>query len=160
MAFRNLPSLRRNERNDFWPSIQDDFRDLLSRFDEMTDFPPMTVQGQFVPKVDVRDQGNSYLVTAEIPGMTQKDINVSLEQNVLTLEGEKKSEHEDKGKGYWRSEISYGRFYRAIPLNDEIDEGKVEASYRDGVLKVTLGKIEGKERKSKKIEINAKTQMQ
>lgn len=160
MAFRNLPSLRRNERNDFWPSFQDDFRDLLSRFDEMSEFSPMTTEGQFVPKVDVRDQGNSYLVTAEIPGMTEKDINVSLDQNVLTLEGEKKSEHEDKGKGYWRSEISYGSFYRAIPLNDEVDEGKVEAAYKDGVLKVTLGKREGKQRKSKKIEINSKTQIQ
>ena len=159
MAFRNLPSLRRNERNDFWPSFQNDFRDLLSRFDEMSDLTSIT-EGQFIPSVDVRDNGDSYLVTAEIPGMTQKDINVSLDQNVLTLEGEKKSEHEDKGKGFWRSEISYGSFYRAIPLNDEIDEGKVEASYKDGVLKVTLGKKEGKARKSKKIEINSKTQIQ
>lgn len=61
MAFRNLPSLRRNERNDFWPSFQDDFRDLLSRFDEMSDFSPMTTEGQFFPKVDVRDQGTLIL---------------------------------------------------------------------------------------------------
>jgi HSP20 family protein len=159
MVFKNLPSLKRSERNDFWTSYQDDFRDLLNRFDELNVFPPMTPT-QFIPRIDVRDNGSSYLVTAEIPGMTQKDINLSLDQNILTLEGEKKSEFEDNGKGFWRSEISYGSFYRAIPFNDELDVSKVEASYKDGVLKVNLVKKEGKKSKAKKIEINSKPQIQ
>jgi HSP20 family protein len=159
MAFRNLPSLRRSERNDFWPSFQNEFRDLLGRFDEMSELLPLS-EGQFVPRVDVKDNGDSYLVIAEIPGMTEKDINLSLDKNVLILEGEKKSEHEEKRQGFYRSEISYGNFYREIPLTDQIDEAKVEASYKDGVLNVTLGKMEGKTRKSKKIEIHTKTQIQ
>lgn len=160
MAGRGL-SLFRTERP--WFSFQNEMRNLLDRFNEdwelsSSNFPMPT--GQFVPKIDVKDRGDSFLVTAEVPGMSEKDINISLDQNVLTLEGEKKSESEEKEKGYYRSEISYGNFYRAIPFNEEIDEAKVQASYRDGMLKITLGKKEGRQTKRKKIEINTQKQIQ
>ena len=160
-GLRNLPLIRKNERFDPWFSFQDEVRDLMNRFDDFGDVATTTMlPTAFVPKIDVRDKGDSYLVMAEIPGMTQNDINVSLDQNVLTLEGEKKLESEDKGKGYWKSEIAYGNFYRSIPLSDEVDEAKVEASYKDGVLKITLGKKEGVAHKAKKIAINPKPQIQ
>lgn len=160
MAGRGL-SLFRNERP--WYSFQNEMRNLLDRFNDDWELTPSNfpaTMGQFAPNVDVTDRGDSYLVTAEVPGMSEKDINISLDQNVLTLEGEKKLESEEKQKGYYRSEISYGNFYRTIPFNEEIDESKVQASYRDGMLKITLGKKEGRHSKRKKIEINTQKQIQ
>lgn len=155
MFNRNLPAQRKN-RFDPWSSFQDEMRDLVSRFnDDWGEGLTSTTPSHFVPKVDIKDQGNSFLVTAEIPGMTEKDIDISLDDNVLTLQGERKSEHkeEDKEKGFWRSEISYGSFYRTIPLSEEVADDKVEASYKDGMLKVTLPKKEEGRKKSRKISI-------
>jgi HSP20 family protein len=154
---------KRSERFNPWSVFQDEMKDLMSRFNE--DWPEMTplemtTATHFIPRIDLKDNGESYLVTAEIPGIKEKDISVSLDQNVLTLEGEKKAESEEKGKEFYRSEISYGHFYRTIPLFDDVDEGKVEANYKDGVLKVTLAKKEGAVRKKKKIEIKSQSQMQ
>lgn len=157
MFNKNLPAQRRS-RWDPWSSFQDEMRDLMNRFnDDWGDNFPTTSQSKFVPKVDIKDQGKSYLVTAEIPGMTEKDIDISLDENVLTLQGERKSEFkdEDKDKGYYRSEISYGSFFRTIPLNEDVEEDKVEASYKDGMLKVTLPKKEGAQKKSRKISISS-----
>lgn len=155
---RNLPSQQRKNR-DPWFSFQDDFKDLINRFGDFDDFSKdLSTPSHFVPKVDIKDMGKDYLVMAEIPGMTEDDINISLNENVLTLEGEKKSEHKDEGKDFYRSEISYGKFYRTIPLNDEVDENKVEASYKDGVLKVTLPKKEGVLNKARKISISKNKQ--
>jgi HSP20 family protein len=163
MLNKGLSLRKRPERFNPWSIFQDDMKDLMSRFNE--DWPEIapleiTTPSHFVPRIDLKDNGDSYIVTAEIPGMKEKDISVTLDQNVLTLEGEKKAESEEKGKGYFRSEISYGNFYRTIPLFDEVDEGKVDALYKDGVLKVTLHKKEGATRKKKKIEIKAHSQMQ
>lgn len=157
MFNKNLPAQRRN-RWDPWSSFQDEMRDLMSRFnDDWGENFPVTSQSKFIPKVDIKDQGKNYLVTAEIPGMTEKDIDISLDENVLTLQGERKSEFkdEDKEKGYYRSEISYGSFFRTIPLNEDVEEDKVEASYKDGMLKVTLPKKEGARKKSRKISISS-----
>ncbi|MFP5385554.1 MAG: Hsp20/alpha crystallin family protein [Bacteriovoracia bacterium] len=158
MFNRNLPTStsRRNNRFDPWSSFQEEMRDLVSRFNEdWGEGLPSSTPTQFVPKVDLKDKGKEYLVTAEIPGMTEKDIDISLDENVLTLQGERRSEHkdEDKDKGFFRSEISYGSFYRTIPLNEEVDDNKVEANYKDGMLKITLPKKEGAQKKSKKISI-------
>ena len=162
MFSKNLPSMRKQHRYDPFFSLQEEVKDLLNRFNDWSDFGDLTTSAsaQFVPRVDVTDKDNQYLVTAEIPGMTEKDIKISLNENVLTLEGEKKSEYKDEGKGFWRSEISYGSFYRAVPFTDEVDENKVQASYRDGLLKVTLGKKEGAAKKTKRIEINTQNQIQ
>ena len=156
MFNRNLPTLRRSNRFDPWSSFQDDMRDLVNRFTEdWGENLPSANATQFMPRVDIRDKGKEFLVTAEIPGMTEKDIDISLDENVLTLQGERRSElkDEDKERGYFRSEISYGSFYRTIPLNEEVDDNKVEASYKDGMLKITLPKKEGALKKAKKISI-------
>jgi HSP20 family protein len=163
MMNKGLSLRKRSERFNPWSVLQDEMKDLMSRFNE--DWPELTpleitTPSHFVPRIDLKDNGEFYLVTAEIPGMKEKDISVSLDQNVLTLEGEKKAESEEKGKGVYRSEISYGHFYRTIPLFEDVDEGKVEANYKDGVLKVTLAKKEGSARKKKKIEIKSTSHMQ
>ena len=102
--------------------------------------------------MDINEMKDKYVVTAEIPGMGAKDFNVTLNGNLLTVKGEKKSEYQkDEGGCYW-SERSYGTFSRTVRLPDNIkhDASKVKASYKDGVLKVEVPKGESK---SKQLQI-------
>src|SRR5512133_1889380 len=97
---------------------------------------------EFTPRVDVVESDTDFKVTAELPGMDVKDIQISLEQDSLILSGEKKSEHEEKGKGSYRFERSFGSFQRIIPLGSEIEESKIDAQFKNGVLRVTLPKTQ------------------
>lgn len=107
----------------------------------------------FAPRVEITETDKNILVLAEIPGMKEKDINVTLKENCLIIEGEKKSERKKEEKGYYSSEFSYGSFYRSIPLHNEVDPDKVDATYKNGVLEVTLNKLEESKQKAKRIEI-------
>jgi HSP20 family protein len=151
---RNLPVQSRLMREP-WFSFQDDFRDLMNRFDDFSDWSRDTslLPVTNYPRIDLQDQGKNYLVVAEVPGMTEDDVTITLNENILTLEGEKKSEFKDEGTQFYRSEISYGKFYRSIPLSEDVDENKVHATYKDGILKITLAKKEGVMSKIKKIAI-------
>jgi HSP20 family protein len=90
------------------------------------------------PSVEVAKTAKEIKVTAELPGIDEKDVRVELSDNVLTIDGEKRSEIEDQNR--WFSERYYGHFERRIPLNWEVDEEKAAASFRNGVLTVTLPK--------------------
>ncbi|TAN42903.1 MAG: Hsp20/alpha crystallin family protein [Nitrospirae bacterium] len=94
----------------------------------------------FSPNVDITETDKEIKVTAELPGMDEKDIDVSLNKDMLTIKGEKKEEKEDKGKNYYRVERSFGSFSRTIPLPVEIETEKIGASFKKGVLTVTLPK--------------------
>lgn len=94
----------------------------------------------FEPRVEVKEKGKEYIVRAEIPGMEEKDLHVTLKDNCLILEGERKSEQEKEEKGFYQSEFSYGSFYRAIPLDEEVNPDAVNASYKHGILSVRLVK--------------------
>jgi len=96
--------------------------------------------GTFLPRMDVTETDKEITVTAELPGLDEKDFEVTLEQDHLIIRGEKRVEHEDKGKDYHRIERSYGSFHRAIPLPCEVEQDKVEATFKNGVLKITLPK--------------------
>ena len=109
----------------------------------------------FVPKVDVKEKEKNFQVTAELPGIDEKDLDVSLTEGTLSIKGEKKSEVEDKKDGYHRIERSYGSFSRLIALPEGIDEEKIEASYKKGVLKVVIPKTEKAQEAHKKIEVKA-----
>lgn len=147
MEDKNMPS----QKN----SLLEEIRDLFSRFtDEWPDLAPLNKNG-FVPHIDVLDKAGSYIVMAEIPGMNEKEIIVSLEKNTLTIEGNKKSESADKEENYLKSEISYGRFYRTIELKDDVNEDDVEATYKDGVLRISLKKTE-RLQKNKRVAINVR----
>ncbi|MER9894765.1 Hsp20/alpha crystallin family protein [Mesorhizobium sp. M0119] len=104
------------------------------------------------PSVEISDGEKEIRVTAEIPGMDEKDVELLLEDGVLTLRGEKREETEDKDRQF--SERFYGRFERRIPLGYEVDEDKVNAAFRNGVLSVTLPKTERAQAKAKRIAIN------
>ncbi len=133
-------------------SLRDEVLDLFDNFTNM--IPALGGNVQFIPKIEIKDKGSSYLVSAEVPGMSEKDMNVTIRDNYLILEGEKKEEHKEEKSGNYRSEFSYGSFYRAIPLTDEIDTEKVNARYRNGILEVTVEKRPEAQRKAKKIPIS------
>jgi HSP20 family protein len=92
------------------------------------------------PSIDVRETPTEFVVEAELPGMDEKDVNVTLNNGVLTLKGEKKSEREEKKDNYHMMERSYGSFRRTLQLGDMVDADKVKADFDKGVLKVTLPK--------------------
>jgi HSP20 family protein len=94
----------------------------------------------FSPRVDVVEGDKEITVSAELPGIDEKEIDVSLSHGVLTISGEKQEKKEDKGKNYYRMERSYGSFRRSVPLPSEVDEDKAEATFKKGVLTITLPK--------------------
>jgi HSP20 family protein len=106
-----------------------------------------------IPKVEVKEKDKKYIVRAEIPGMKESDISVTLRDNNLILEGERKVETEKEEEGTYRSEFTYGSFYRAIPLDEDVNANTVKAAYRDGILTVDLEKLETTTHKTKKIPI-------
>ena len=95
------------------------------------------------PSVNVKENDKQIQVEAEIPGMDPKDIDISIRDNALVIQGEKKFEDQQKQENYQRVECSYGSFYRMIPLSTDVDESNIKAKYKKGVLKVTLPKKEG-----------------
>jgi HSP20 family protein len=107
------------------------------------------------PSVEVSDTDKEIRVTAEIPGLEESDIEVLLEDGALKLKGEKRSETEDKDRQF--SERFYGRFERLIPLGYEVEEDKVQAAFKNGVLTVTLPKTEQSQAKAKRIAINGQS---
>ncbi|MBP2294352.1 Hsp20/alpha crystallin family protein [Azospirillum rugosum] len=106
------------------------------------------------PHTDVVETDKEYRVTAELPGLEDKDIDLTFQDGVLTLKGEKKVEHEGDGARY--SERYHGRFQRSIAVGPDVDEGKVSASFKNGVLTVVLPKSPEVEGKVKRIPVNAK----
>ena len=114
---------------------------------------PLEEKG-WAPAVDVFEREDKFVVKAELPGMKEDDIDVSVVGDTLTIKGEKKSESEVKEEDYYRSERSYGSFFRSLTLPATIDTRGIEASYEDGVLEVNLP--EAHEVKPKKVTVSAK----
>ena len=115
--------------------------------------PGREIAGGFWPQVDVTEAEKEIKVSAEIPGVESKDIDVSVEDGMLTIKGEKKYEREEKEKGQYRMERSYGSFERAIGLPAEVDESKAKAEFKKGVLRLTLPKRPGTPSRRKKISV-------
>lgn len=109
------------------------------------------------PSLDVHETDQAYTVTAEMPGIEQKDIELNLRDNVLMISGEKRSERKEEDGGRRYSERSFGRFERTIPLATEVDAEHVEATCNNGVLTITLPKSAKAADKSRRIEIKPQT---
>ena len=90
------------------------------------------------PQVEVFQRGNELIVRAELPGLSKDDVKVEINDNVLTIQGERKQEHEEEREGWYRNERSYGSFYRAIPLPEGTIGDSAKASFKNGVLEITL----------------------
>ncbi len=109
----------------------------------------------FTPKVNVSENDEQIDVSAELPGMDEKDIQVSLSENILTIKGEKKKDEEKKGKDFHHIERNYGSFQRTIKMPSEIVNDKIKASFKNGVLNVILPKSEKAKDKVRTIKVNA-----
>ena len=110
------------------------------------------IVADWTPSVDISETEQEYQIKAEIPDVKKEDVKVMLEDGVLTIQGERKHEKEEKGKKYHRIERSYGSFVRTFSLPDVIEEEKVKAEFKDGVLNLHLPKSE--KAKPKAIEVN------
>src|SRR5215470_16727483 len=140
------------------------FRDLVSLQDRMNRLfdesfrgrvaseDDWALGGSWAPPVDIYEKDGNIVLTAELPGVDPKDVDVRVENNVLTLRGERKLESEVKKESYHRVERSYGTFSRSFTLPNVIDTEKIKAEYKDGVLRMSLPKKE--EAKPKQISIN------
>lgn len=109
----------------------------------------------FNAKVDMKDDGQNIIVTAELPGVEIKDIEIAVNDSALSIKGDKRSEREEKKENYYRMERNYGSFYRLLPLPCAVEREKVDATYKNGILKVTLPKTEGALNNEKKIQVKA-----
>lgn len=110
-------------------------------------------EGEWLPSLDVAETKGDLVVKAELPGMDPKDIDISLSEGVLTIRGEKKQEKEEREEGYHLIERSYGSFTRSIRLPKEVQSEKIEASFKNGILKVVLPKSEEAKKKEIKIKV-------
>ena len=109
--------------------------------------------GEWLPSLDVAETKNEIVVKAEVPGLEAKDIDISLSNGLLTIKGEKKEEREEKEENYHLVERSYGSFARSIRLPNEVQSDKINASYKNGVLKIVLPKSEEAKKKEIKIKV-------
>jgi HSP20 family protein len=127
---------------------------LFDDFIQDWDWPATLEEGVLAPRTDVTETDKEVTVTAEMPGLDEKDIEVSLERGSIVIRGNKESKKEDEGKSYYRVERDYSSFYRAIPLPCEIDDKKIKAVYKKGLLTVHLPKAHDVTRKGKQIEVH------
>ena len=154
MAIRNLIPWNWGERNvpvkrvgdqpgtQLQRGVNDLFDDFFNNF-TLAPFGAFEDRfGTFMPQIDVSETDQEIKVAVELPGMSEKDIEVSLDRNMLTISGEKKDETEEKGENFYRMERSYGKFRRSIALPAEVDADEVEATFKQGVLHVTLPRTE------------------
>ena len=107
----------------------------------------------FTPSIDIREGEKEVSVKAELPGIDEKDVEVIVSDGCMTIRGEKKEEKEDRKEGYWHREVHYGAFDRSISLPDGLDSDKAAASFKNGVLDVTVPWLDGAKKKTKKIDI-------
>jgi HSP20 family protein len=134
-------------------SIRDNFdRMVQDLFDRRWDISES--MGELTPAVNIEENENEYVITAELPGVKKEDVKITFEDGALSISGEKKVENEDKKENFHRIERRYGVFSRSFAIPTSIVVEKIDASFKDGVLKVTLPKAE--EAKPKQIEVKVK----
>lgn len=130
---------------------------LRGEFDRLFDdlsfrnVEPSLLQGRAMrlPALEMEENDNHYRLTAELPGLTADDVDISVNDGILTISGEKKEEHEEKDKGFMFSERSYGRFERSVQLPANADEERIAARFENGVLAISIGKNVKADRKKK-----------
>ena len=131
------------------------FDDVFRGFDGLPGFAGLSGRGLSWPSLEVSETDREIRISAEIPGLEEKDVEVLLAEGVLTVRGEKKGETEDKDRHF--SEHYYGRFERRVALPSEVDEDKIQASFKNGVLTVTMPKSAKAQERVKRIPVNAKS---
>lgn len=139
-----------------WDSL---FDDLFRDFEEVFGVPSLSrfgsSSGTLSPRVDVSETDEAFIVSADLPGLDENDIEVALDDNALVIKGEKKDEREEKKKEYHLMERSYGEFRRSVPLPRGVDLEKVKAGFKRGVLTVTLPKTPEAQTSRRVIDVEA-----
>lgn len=158
MKTRNsLPVTQGNNRNMMSPFdvLQDRIDRMFEDFSTGFRMPSMFGDGDFavMPSLDMHESDNQVMLSAELPGVDEKDIEISVADDMLTISGEKKSEFERKEGDRYRSERSYGRFSRSVSLPFKIEADKVEAKFNRGVLKLAIPKPAEARQQMRKIPI-------
>ena len=136
-------------------SLQSEMNRLFSSFFD-TPTPAGSNGGslrRWIPAMDLVETDEHFVLRADLPGLTQADVSIELEDNVLTISGERKSEHEDRREGYYRVERAFGSFSRSLTLPEGVDPEAVSANFANGVLEVSIPKPAV--RKPRRIEIGA-----
>lgn len=149
-------------RGDVFQSMRHEMERLFDRFSgfpslgrDIEHFWPHANGGALSVSVDVAEDGKAYTITAELPGIDEKNIDVGIAEDVLTLKGEKHAEKEEKDKNHYVSERSYGAFERSFVLPADVDKDKIDAKFAKGVLTLVLPKNPKAETPKKKIEVKA-----
>ena len=128
-------------------------RSVMPSFSRMPFLARNGERGAMMPDIDVRETPQSIILEAELPGLDDKDVSVTLKNGVLTLKGEKKSEHEETKDDYHLMERSFGSFQRSFEVADAIEDDKIQATFDKGVLKVVMPKRADNSKAEKKISI-------
>lgn len=149
----------------------DPFKNTLTRWDPAREFEDMAermnrlatrsaagteealVTADWAPIVDIQETDKEYLVKAELPEVKKEDVKVTIKDGVLTLEGERRQEKEEKNKKFHRVERSYGKFVRCFTMPEDADEQSVQAEFKDGVLNVHLAKSEAARPKTVEVKV-------
>ena len=154
MTKQFLPDIfGRSSGSDMFSSLQREIDRVFSDFNRGVPALSEFRKGAISPKVNVAETDKAVEVTAEIPGVDAKDIDVQLRDGILTIKGEKKEEKDEKQKDWHVVERSCGMFERSFTVPSDVDSGKVEAAFDKGVLKVTLPKLAAAQAKVQKIEV-------
>ena len=142
------------------PFGEDPFSSFRRQFDRLFDdfFAPAEPRsfaslGVAHPSIELHETDKAFEVTAELPGLDEKDVQLELRDNVLTISGEKRAERQEEEGGRHWSERTFGRFTRTIPLDGEVDPEKVQAAFKKGLLTITLPKNPRAQEKTRRIEI-------
>lgn len=135
-----------------WLAERDPFRLMEGLFNGETGRGEELSNRPWRPAVDIRETGDAYVVSAELPGLSKEDVNITIENNVLKLTGERRFEKEVEEEEYHRVERAYGSFSRAFSLPTRVDAERVEASFQEGILTISVPKAA--EARPRKIEIS------
>lgn len=163
-ASKRLP-IHREEQHPIY-SLQRDMNRLFDNFfreqgglwEGFGEFPSRTTEhlwNDVTPRIDMSETDKELLLKVDLPGMTEKDVDISLNRDVLTISGEKKQEKEQNEKGWYRMERQYGSFSRSIPLPYEIETDRAEALYKNGVVTIKLPKLVTQSKSTKSIPIKS-----
>lgn len=149
--------IRWRPESEMVPRISDLSREMNRLFDSFLR-GDVTEEGlansYWTPAVDILEKDDAYTLEAELPGLKKDDVKISVQDNILTLRGERKDERKESKKGYLRMETNYGSFTRSFTLPTTINASKIEAEFKDGILKIEIPKAE--EAKPKMIEVKVK----
>ena len=116
------------------------FNDEMNRYFSLTREGAANQEQDWMPAVDIREEDSRYLLTADIPGVDRKDVEITLEEGVLTVKGERSTKTEVAEEGYRRRERTYGTFMRQFTLPETVDTGSISATVKDGVLEIEIPK--------------------